>query len=142
MELLLTLIKLISSPRLDATALRTKVAFLEDKFVLSRAEASPDDMILMRRRFVALRFTAATKWPSSSSLPSVSSVALGEDDDLIPEQIGLSQPPFGREIVDDASVQHLCGHEHPEYYEPVKRSVKGPPLNIVQCQKKCAQIFS
>jgi len=74
MELLLTLIKLISSPRLDA--LKTKVAFLEDKFILSRAEASPGDMILMRRRFVALRFTAATGWPSSSSLPSVSSVAL------------------------------------------------------------------
>jgi len=84
MELLLMLIELISRPRLDAIALRTKVAFLEDKFVLSRAEASPGDMILMRRRFVALRVTAAihaaTGLHSSSSLPSVSSVALGDDD--------------------------------------------------------------
>jgi len=82
MELLLTLIELKSCPRLAAIALRTKVAFLEDKlFVQSRSEASPGDMILMPRCFGALRITAATGWPSSSSLPSVSSVALGEDDE-------------------------------------------------------------
>jgi len=92
-------------------------------------------MIVMRLRIVALRFTAATRWPSSSSLPSVSSVALGEDDDLMPEPLGLSQPQFFREIVEDACFKHLSGHEHAEYYEPVKRDVKGPPLNIVQCQK-------
>ena len=49
-------------------------------FVLSTAEASPGDMILMRRHFGALGVTATTGWflvPSST----VSSVALGEHDE-------------------------------------------------------------
>jgi hypothetical protein len=80
MELLLILIELTSCPRLDATSPRTKVAFLDDVFVLSRAEASPGDIILMRLRFGALGVTTATGWSSSSLSSSVSSVALGEDD--------------------------------------------------------------
>jgi len=68
---------------------------------------SPDEMLLMRRRFVALRVTAASGRPSS--LPSVSSVVLGEDDESDSRTDWLVAAPFLREIVDDACVQPLCG---------------------------------
>jgi hypothetical protein len=46
MELLLMLIELTSCPRLDATSPRMKVAFLDEIFVLSRAEASQETLCL------------------------------------------------------------------------------------------------
>jgi len=96
MELLLMLIKLISRPRLDATALKTKeeFVFLEDKFVVSRAEASPGDMILMRHRFVALEILQQLDGLPHHHYHLYLRLHWERTMNLIPEQLGLCSLHF------------------------------------------------